>query len=115
MKKRIMCLILALCLLFVGTEIFTRYCSWYGGISWLIGLKSPEFASLDYYPLLPWIFMYLIGAWFSPYVFGKKLPEGFYELRNFKLEIVGRYSLWIYLAHQPIIYGAMIIIKDLLR
>jgi len=71
----------------------------------LIGLTPAGFASVDYFPLLPWFGVVLLGLYF-----GKALyKEG---NRSFKLNtsisklnpicFLGRNTLWIYLIHQPI-------------
>ena len=35
---------------------------------WLFGFTTPDFASADYFPLLPWFFVFLLGAWAGRYV-----------------------------------------------
>ncbi len=90
-------------LLFVGTWLLTARTtvSW----RWLypIGLRSPEFFSADYWPLLPWGFLYLLGTQIGAALLrgeagrGRRLPAA--------LTFPGRHSLVIYLAHQPILYG----------
>jgi len=76
-----------------------------GGAWWLLPLGFPpeNFCTLDYFPLLPWFFVYLLGTWFGEPVFERKLPEWFYTARAPFLETCGRWSLWIYLLHQPVI------------
>jgi len=74
---------------------------------WLLafGIHSDAFSSFDYFPLLPWLGVFLTGA-----AFGKR----FYASRQSLLpwgrpippiNAAGRYSLWIYLIHQPILLG----------
>lgn len=72
---------------------------------WLVplGIVPPGFMSLDYYPLLPWGGVVLLGAWAGNRIYKhpgsilKRAPEP-----NF-LTYIGRHSLWIYLLHQPIL------------
>lgn len=72
-----------------------------------IGLRREGVYSADYYPIIPWLFLYLIGM-----VFGKKLDEH-REYAVFQrkfprwMTFPGRHSLLIYLLHQPILYGLM--------
>lgn len=75
-------------------------------ISWLwpVGIITPGFHSADYYPLLPWAFMYLFGAWAATPIMARKLPDGFYRIRSRFLEWVSKYSFWIYLLHQIPLY-----------
>lgn len=73
-------------------NIFTAY----------IGLPPADFFSTDYYPLLPWIFLFFAG------VFLYRMAEG--RMPRFlewslcpPLEWAGRHSLIIYLVHQPVL------------
>ncbi|MFC1906028.1 heparan-alpha-glucosaminide N-acetyltransferase domain-containing protein [Chloroflexota bacterium] len=78
------------------------------GFPWLLwlGLKPQSFVTLDYFPMLPWFGVFLLG------IFAGKLlyPEGvrrfkFRDLNNpatKSLGFMGRHSLLIYLIHQPI-------------
>lgn len=71
---------------------------------WIIGLVTPDFYSSDYFPLLPWSFIFLFGTWAGRYVREGRLPRWFYETRSPRLAAVGRHSLLIYLVHQPVLY-----------
>ena len=71
----------------------------------VIGLPQEGFYSADYYPLLPSFLVFLAGAFLGPLVKEHRLPEKFYTLRIRPIEWVGRHSLWVYLAHQPILFG----------
>ncbi|MCX8160254.1 MAG: DUF1624 domain-containing protein [Candidatus Saccharicenans sp.] len=77
--------------------------------NWLLplGLHRPDFASFDYFPLIPWFGVFLVGAalgrWLYPSrksLFIRKLPATIFNW-------CGRHSLWIYLLHQPIILGTL--------
>ena len=71
------------------------------------GFPFPGFTSGDYYPLLPWSFICLAG-YFSFLLLKKRDPAlRFLSLRVPVLPAVGRYSLAVYLAHQPLILGAV--------
>ena len=83
------------------------------GLFWL-GFMSRSFASADYYPLLPWIFVFLLGTWAGYYVKERRLPDWFYTWTCPVLPQIGRLSLVIYLAHQPICYGAVVLIHYLI-
>ena len=79
------------------------------GLSWL-GFPSPTFASGDYYPLVPFTFMYLAGSYAANLFkrhFGTGAPAWMYACRVSPLEAIGRHSLLIYLAHQPLILLAL--------
>src|SRR3989344_1356638 len=71
-----------------------------------LGIEPDYFASVDYFPLLPWFGVILIGL-----VAGQKFYIGNtrwrerYKLKaiSYKLTWPGRHSLMLYLIHQPII------------
>ena len=72
---------------------------------WMFGLTTPDFYSSDYFPLLPWMFVFLLGTWAGKYVRAGRLPRWFYEAKAPRLAAVGRESLLIYVVHQPVLYG----------
>ncbi len=90
---------------------------------WLLplGILPPVFASMDYFPLLPWLGVTLIGAGIGHafYIGESRLRRTYDAWRlhidaRFKksailraLTIPGKYSLWIYLIHQPVLIGLL--------
>lgn len=76
-----------------------------------LGFHNSLFYSADYFPLIPWIFMFLFGAFSARPVLDGKLSECMYKKRSRFLSFVGKNSLWIYLAHQPVIYAVMMIVS----
>ncbi|MCL2108821.1 MAG: DUF1624 domain-containing protein [Oscillospiraceae bacterium] len=56
----------------------------------------------DYFPLLPWFCMFAAGGFFGVYAKENCLPRFFYNTRVPFLAAAGRYTIWIYLLHQPI-------------
>lgn len=81
---------------------------------WL-GFPNPTFASADYFPLLPWLFLFLIGAVLGTPVKEHRLPNWFYTMRVPVLAAAGRNTLLIYALHQPILYGLMSLIFAILH
>ena len=73
-----------------------------------LGFPSRSFHSADYFPLIPWLFLFLCG-WFLFRVFSARgwNEELFARGRFPVLNFLGRNSLIVYLLHQPIIYGLM--------
>lgn len=82
------------------------------------GFPSPDFASTDYFSLIPWFFLFLCG-----YFLYRKLEEaGVFRnctrqnredagrLRISPVEFLGRRSLIIYLLHQPLLYLICVIL-----
>lgn len=101
------------------------------GFLFPLGLMNPGFGSLDYYPLLPWlgVFMYGMIAARVFYQKGevgqesqadqdkqggiKKRPVAARVYRANFLAYIGRHSLIIYLAHQPILIGLLWILNQI--
>ena len=70
---------------------------------------SPGFISGDYYPIIPFIFMYLAG-YFAAHIaqgIGKTAPSWAYANPLPALASLGRHALPFYLLHQPIILGIL--------
>lgn len=80
---------------------------WMYGCKYLayIGLPSADFVSADYFPIIPWIFLYLFGFFLWRAITEKGWDKGF-RRKIPVLDFIGRHSLLIYLAHQPLLYGA---------
>ncbi|RLG17676.1 hypothetical protein DRN62_00575 [Nanoarchaeota archaeon] len=67
-------------------------------------VKHPNFCSLDYYPLIPWLSVYFFGLYFGEYV-SEYLTKNNIILKELDLIAkMGRHSLTIYLIHQPILF-----------
>jgi uncharacterized membrane protein len=81
---------------------------------WLFGWVQPGFFSADYFPLFPWLFVFLLGTWAGFYIVENKLPKWFYEKRIAVFPAVGKQALLIYVLHQPILYGIVMLIKYIL-
>ena len=92
-----------------GLWLRTRYVSF----PWLIvlGFAPDWFASSDYFPLLPNLGFFLLGAVLGKTVYRQKttrLPKVNAESPALRfLTLCGRHSLGIYLLHQPILAGIM--------
>ena len=71
-------------------------------LSWL-GLPGPGFASGDYYPLLPYLMLYLAGAACAGTWREAGYPTWAKDCRCAPLELVGRHALLVYVVHQPLL------------
>ena len=75
----------------------------------LIGLPDADFVSSDYFPLLPWLFLFVCGffVWRAVVLLH---GERFFVRGVPGLNLLGRYSLWIYMAHQPVLMGVCVLL-----
>ena len=89
----------------------------FSGFAWL-GLLYPSYSSADYFPLLPYLGFFLLGAVIGKTVYREKkslfpnVNERNVAVRFLKL--CGKHSLWIYLIHQPLL-SALVYVIVLLR
>ena len=70
-----------------------------------LGFTEFGFYSADYFPLLPYIFMYIFGYYLSPLLIDPKNRALYIKVPA--AEVIGRHSLLLYLLHQPVIYGIL--------
>lgn len=71
---------------------------------WMFGWKYDGFVSFDYFPIFPWIFVFLFGTWLGYYIKENRFPKWFYETKIPVLSAIGRHALIIYIIHQPVLY-----------
>ena len=75
------------------------------GFAWL-GLLYPSYSSADYFPLLPYLGFFLLGAVLGRLLYAKKkslLPQWETTWVFRALRWCGRHSLILYLLHQPLL------------
>lgn len=79
-----------------------------------VGLPTGVYTSSDYFPILPWIFLYLTG-YFAYGIFKQfNLLKIFTKFRIKPLEFIGRHTLIFYMAHQIVLYPIAFIIAIIL-
>lgn len=73
------------------------------------GFLPAGFVSSDYFPLLPWLFLFIFGffVWRAVERYGM---EKFFKFSIPPLAFAGRHSLLIYLVHQPVLIGICFLI-----
>ena len=81
---------------------------------WWLGFRQPGFSSGDYFPLLPWFFMYLFGVWLGGWLERGQGPDWLRKVRCPWLENIGRHTLLVYLLHQPVCMGLTLLLVRLL-
>jgi uncharacterized membrane protein len=109
-KRRWISLAIGIVAIAVGSDINRR-------ISlgpWLIplGINQIGRGMVDWYPILPWFGMVLIGVFLGHALYpqGKRrfeLPDGSHVPVVRQLCFLGRHSLLIYLVHQPLLIGIL--------
>jgi len=84
---------------------------------WLLWLGVPQFrrTMVDYWPILPWLGVALLGVFlgFTLYPRGSRrytLPDLSHTVPIRALSYLGKHSLIIYLIHQPILLGILILV-----
>lgn len=79
---------------------------------WLypFGLQYPGFTSADYFPLLPWFFVFLAGTAFGGWCLKHRENKLLTAPLPGALTWPGRHSLLIYVLHQPILFGISVLI-----
>ena len=82
-----------------------------------IGFPHESFYSSDYFPLLPWLFLFLAGAYFAAVMKTSPIMESekLYRSHSRILSFIGKNALYIYIAHQPVICGLTYVILLLFR
>lgn len=79
------------------------------------GLRPQNFYTLDYFPLLPWFGIVLIGIFLGSILYpkGKRRFDIKENITNPVLTFItflGKHSLQIYLIHQPVILGLLFLV-----
>lgn len=84
---------------------------------WLFpfGIYSATFYSSDYFPIFPWLFAFVFGNFLGVYAMQGKFPKCFEKLRFRPLSSVGRHSLIIYVLHQPVIFGLLMLVDYFIK
>lgn len=80
-----------------------------------LGIHNEYFQSADYFPLLPWIFVFAAGTFFGKPAAEGKFPEFTYRSQVPPLSWFGRHALIIYIVHQPVIYGLCLLFYKLCK
>jgi uncharacterized membrane protein len=67
------------------------------------GIASSSFTSSDYYPLIPWLGIFLIGMALGKIFYPQKISVFSFSIRDNLISKAGRHTLITYIAHQPMI------------
>lgn len=72
----------------------------------IFGFIDSTYSAMDFFPLMPYLFLFLAGAFLGMWLVTQKLPSLAYKKVPF-LGFLGKHSLLIYVIHQPILYGLL--------
>ena len=76
------------------------------------GFPGETFYSADYFPLLPWFFLFLTGYFLYRLAKEKNILK-YLSHRIPAIAFIGRHSLPIYIVHQPIVYLCIFVLRQL--
>jgi uncharacterized membrane protein len=113
-RRRWLCLILGLALLIVGSYV-NRQTALHPWLIWL-GINQIGRSMADWYPVLPWFGMMLIGLWLGHTLYkGGERQFILFDLSHAPvirpLAFLGRHSLLIYVVHQPVLMGVLYLVR----
>lgn len=75
------------------------------GFLFPFGITNDSFSSADYFPLMPWFFIFAFGIFVGKIALDKGFPRYAYKSRSKILQVIGKNSLWVYVAHQVVLYA----------
>ncbi len=110
--------VLGIGILFVGLGFLLKTVYFDTNYFAFLGIRSRNYSAGDYFPLLPNLGYFLIGSFVGKLAYKDKktlfpaVNDQNPVLRFFSF--LGRHSLWVYLAHQPIAYGILYLIFEIL-
>lgn len=92
---------------FEGVRLCALPAAWYKPNLFWLGLPDlTRFSSADYFPLIPWLFLFWCGLFFARLWRPRK---GAAPAALRPLCCAGRHTLLVYMLHQPVIYGALLL------
>jgi uncharacterized membrane protein len=76
----------------------------------ILGWRQQGFVNYDNQTILPWVFVFLLGTWIGIYIKENKFPKWFYSFKIPFFPLIGRHALLVYILHQPILYGLIMLV-----
>jgi uncharacterized membrane protein len=61
----------------------------------------------DYFPLFPWLFLFLAGTFLGREFLANRMPNFFYRNHIPFFARIGKHTIIIYMLHQPVLYGVL--------
>ena len=86
--------------------------AWYqSDILLVLGIHTGGYTSWDYYPLLPWLFLFLFGCFAGKNIKSDTFPKFCYKKAMPPLGFLSRHALAAYLLHIPALYGLFYLLE----
>lgn len=79
------------------------------------GFPYQGFRSSDYFPLLPWFFLFLTGYWLWELISCSQTAHRALCIKVPLLSRLGQKTVWIYLLHQPLLYSMAYLLIVILK
>lgn len=90
--------------LLLPSDLYENYFTAY------LGFPFKGFYSSDYFPLIPWMLLFMCGYYLYLIFCRYNLLRHLSSFRCKPFEFMGRHSLVIYMIHQPVVYGVLFLI-----
>ncbi len=88
--------------------------TWLKSVLAYIGFPQAGFSSTDYFPLLPWIFLFATGYFLYSFLQEKGLINRLFGKGKVPgINFLGKHSLIIYMIHQPICYVVAFLVSEI--
>ena len=88
--------------------------TWLKSVLAYIGFPQAGFSSTDYFPLLPWIFLFATGYFLYSFLQEKGLINRLFRKGKVPgINFLGKHSLIIYMIHQPICYVVAFLVSEI--
>lgn len=94
-----------------GRFLWMALPEWEGwsGALYPLGIWGGRVPAADYFPLLPWGGVFFGGFFAGKKIMARGIPPFAMKRRSRFLAACGRNTLWIYLLHQPVLMGALLL------
>lgn len=88
--------------------------TWWKSVLAYIGFPQAGFSSTDYFPLLPWIFLFATGYFLYSFLQEKGMINRLFgKWKVPGINFLGKHSLIIYMIHQPICYVVAFLVSEI--
>jgi uncharacterized membrane protein len=95
-------------------RLFVLPQEWYhSNVLAFLGIHNSNFYSWDYFPLLPYFFVFLFGAYAGKAVKRDSFPDFCYNKHMKLFGGMGKHSLLVYLLHLPALYGLGLLLQQI--